>query len=878
MTRSFLVGVASAATVLGLVGCGGPAGFGVEDPTVTESPLGSFNVLTRNYDNLRSGANLAETTLNTTNVNSSQFGRLFQLSVDDQVYAGLLYASGVSIAGGTHNVVYVATVNNTIYAFDADSGGSPLWQRNFNGGGVAVFHTQVGFVDPWCNPYNDFSGNIGIVGTPVIDGTAGTMYFVTRTVEGGSTFIQRLRGISLTDGSDRAGSPKVITATVPGSGDNSSGGIVSFDPKQQNQRAALALAGNNIYIAWSGHCDARPYHGWAMAYDKSSFNQTGVFNPTPNGGLGGIWQSGGGPLVDASGNVYYGTGNGFNDSAGSIPGLANSFVKLSASSLGVLSSFTASNWSSLNGTDNDFGSGGPAFVPGTGFIFTGGKEGVGYLLNSANLGGLVSGDTQIQQRFQAVDTSARPTATHHVHSSSTFWQSPQGLNMYVWGENDFLRAYRFNTSTQNFNTPAQMTGSVLSPLTNAGMPGGFMAISANGSASGSGILWATTPTSQDANHATVAGSLRAFNAEGSGTSLPILWDSTNLSGQSMGNLAKYNPPLVAKARVYIPTFSNVVNVYGLQSPFNGVTASIPGMIQAENFDLGRQGVAYSDTDTANMGGAYRTAESVDIEATADSGGGFNVGWIAAGEWLEYTANVTAGNYTLSARVASMAAGSMTVQFDGTTIGTISFTNTAGWQNWQTFTASGTPALAGGKHVVRVTFNNGCNLNWINFAGSGGGQGPFGGTPWAVPGTIEAENFDTGGQGVAYNDAEAANQGGQYRTSEGVDIEATADTGGGFNVGWTSAGEWVEYTVNVTSTPSNVSLRLASGFAGTKTVHVVMDPDSSAVNLTGPVNFAFNNGWQAWSTVTVPIAGLTTGSHVLRVVFDTSGTNLNWFGF
>src|SRR6266508_1549980 len=181
MTRSFLVGVASAATVLGLVGCGGPAGFGVEDPTVTESPLGSFNVLTRNYDNLRSGANLAETTLNTTNVNSSQFGRLFKLSVDDQVYAGLLYASGVSIAGGTHNVVYVATGNNTIYAFDADSGGSPLWQRNFNGGGVAVFHTQVGFVDPWCNPYNDFSGTIGIVGTPVIEGTAGTMYFVTRT-------------------------------------------------------------------------------------------------------------------------------------------------------------------------------------------------------------------------------------------------------------------------------------------------------------------------------------------------------------------------------------------------------------------------------------------------------------------------------------------------------------------------------------------------------------------------------------------------------------------------------------------------------------------------------------------------------------------------
>ncbi len=208
---------------------------------------------------------------------------------------------------------------------------------------------------------------------------------------------------------------------------------------------------------------------------------------------------------------------------------------------------------------------------------------------------------------------------------------------------------------------------------------------------------------------------------------------------------------------------------------------------------------------------------------------------------------------------------------------ISFTNTAGWQNWQTFTAPGTPSLAGGKHVVRVTFNNGCNLNWINFA-SAAGQAPFGGTPWPVPGTIQAENFDTGGQGVAYNDAEAANQGGQYRTSEGVDIEATTDTGGGFNVGWTSAGEWVEYTVNVTSAASNVNLRLASGVAGTKTVHVVMDPDTSNVNLTGSVNFTFNNGWQVWSTVTAPVSGLTTGSHVLRVVFDTAGTNLNWLSF
>jgi hypothetical protein len=742
-----------------------------------------------------------------------------------------------------------------------------------------VFHTQVGFVDPWCNPYNDFSGNIGIVGTPVIDGAAGTMYFVTRTIEGGSTFIQRLRGISITDGSDRAGSPKVISASVSGTGDGSSGGVVAFDSKQQNQRSALGLAGSSVYIGWAGHCDARPYHGWAMAYDKTSFNQTGVFNTSPNGGLGGIWQSGTGPVIDGSGNVYYATGNGFNDANGAVPGNSNSFMKLNASTLTVASSFTASNWSSLNMNDTDFGSGGPAWVPGTNFIFTGGKEGVGYLLNSASLGGLVSGDTQIPQKFQAVDTSARPTASHHIHSSEVFWQSPQGLNMFVWGENDFLRAYRFNTTTQKFNTPAQMTGSVLSPLTNAGMPGGFMAVSANNSVSGTGILWATTPTSQDANHAVVPGSLRAFNAEGSGSSLPILWDSTNLTGQSMGNLAKYNPPLVAQGRVYIPTFSNVVYVYGLQQAFNGATPSIPGTIQAENFDWGAQGTAYNDSDTANNGGQYRANESVDIEATTDTGGGFNVGWAAVGEWMEYTVNASAGNYTVTARIASMAAGSLGISIDGTSIGTLSYTNTAGWQTWQTFTLPGTPSISQGKHVVRVTFNNtNINLNWIAFASSGGGQAPFGGSPAPVPGTIQAENYDTGGEGIAYHDMEAANQGGQYRTSEGVDIEATTDTGGGFNVGWTAAGEWDEYTVNVTTVKTSVNLRLASGVAGTKTLHIVMDPDTANVNLTGSVSFTFNNGWQGWSTVTAPVAGMTTGTHIFRVVYDTAGMNVNWFSF
>ena len=203
--------------------------------TVAQSQ--AINVSTRNYNNQRTGANLSETVLNTSNVNSSQFGKLFQTQVDDQVYAGLLYSAGLSIGGATRNVLYVATVNNTVYAFDADTAGPPLWQRNFNGTGRPTRNTEVGSA---CGTYRDFSGNIGIVGTPVIDESTDIMYFVTRTVEGSST-VQRLRAIDTRTGGDRI-SPVVISAT-------------SFSPSLNNQRPGLALANNTVYIGWSSFCD-----------------------------------------------------------------------------------------------------------------------------------------------------------------------------------------------------------------------------------------------------------------------------------------------------------------------------------------------------------------------------------------------------------------------------------------------------------------------------------------------------------------------------------------------------------------------------------------------------------------------------------------------
>lgn len=503
-------------------------------------------VLTRGYNNQRTAANLDEKKLKPSNVNPKQFGKLFMLPVDDQIYAGLLYAADLRIAGHKHNVLFAATVNNSVYAFDADRFGAPLWHRNFNGGGRPTRNTDVGQA---CHIYNDFIGNIGIIGTPVI-GPDKTMYFVTRTVESDAT-VQRLRAIDITTGADRPNSPRVIQATVAGTGDDSNGSIVTFNPVTENQRPALALSDGTVYVGWASFCDTRPYHGWLLSYDASTLKQVGVFNASPNGNMAGIWMSGAGPVLDQSGNLYFSTGNGTYDGT---KGFGESLVKVEAKSLRPLDFFTPSNFNTLNDFDLDFGTQGPTMLPGTNHLVIGGKEGKMYLLDAGKLGGQAPGDIQISQVVQAVDPTIRPTLTHHMHNVIPAWESPQGLNVYVWGESDFLRVYRFNSSTHKFTLPAVATGSILAP---SGMPGGMMSISANGSHSGTGILWAALPRVGDANQMTVPGALYAYDAE----NLKLLWSST-AAGDDPLNFAKGSPPIVANGKVYVASISNFVSVYG----------------------------------------------------------------------------------------------------------------------------------------------------------------------------------------------------------------------------------------------------------------------------------------------------------------------------
>ncbi|PYQ90836.1 MAG: hypothetical protein DMG02_08715 [Acidobacteria bacterium] len=300
-------------------------------------------------------------------------------------------------------------------------------------------------------------------------------------------------------------------------------------------------------------------------------------------------------------------------------------------------------------------------------------------------------------------------------------------------------------------------------------------------------------------------------------------------------------------------------------PYTGSPFAVPGTIEAENFDNGGEGVAYHDATAANAGGAYRQTD-VDIEPATE--GAYDVGWIAAGEWLNYSVTVAAsGNYTLSARVASTGpGGTFHVEFAGKDVtGALIIPDTAGWQNWTTL--STTVALTAGPQVMRVVFdkpglNAVGNLNWVRLAPLT--SAPFTGTAAPVPGTLHAENFDNGGEGLAYHDLTAGNYGGQYRTSD-VDIEACSL--GGYDVGWMDSGEWLAYTVNVaTAGAYTLQFQVASAVGGGQ-LHASFGSTNTAVILVPNTG-----GWQTWTTVSTA-ANLVAGQQVMKLVIDIGGLNV-----
>ncbi len=519
------------------------------------------SVLTQHNDLQRTGWNNHETSLNQSNVNASLFGKIFSQSVDDQIYAQPLVVSNISVGGKTRNVVYAATVNNTIYAFDADDpNASVLWQLNLTPDGFRAIRYSD-FVCDW-GAYSDFQSNIGIVGTPVIDPTTKTLYVVVRSISTTTgVFVQYLHAIDITTGTAKSNSPVFINATYPGTASDAVNGVLTFDQQKENQRPALLLYNNVVYIAWASHCDHGPYHGWIMGYDAQSLQQKYVYNDTPDGYYGGIWMSGQGLTVDNQGYIYAATGNGAVGTSGNPNNPINrgeSIIKLSTQSgnLAVMDFFTPHNWLQLEQGDLDYGSDGVMIIPNTTLSLSGSKQSYLYLVNTNGMGQTTDNDMGAKQ---IIDINAEFNGEKHIHGTPVYYKNNLKQEyVYVWAEDALLKQLPFIRKKQIFDTAHTISGTTILP---PGMPGAILTVSSNVTKRNTGIVWASHPLLGNANGQTVTGILQAFAAD---DVTHELWNSQqNAARDNVGNFAKFVSPTVANGKVYMATFSNQLVVYGL---------------------------------------------------------------------------------------------------------------------------------------------------------------------------------------------------------------------------------------------------------------------------------------------------------------------------
>lgn len=574
---------------------------------------GPVDVLMSRNDRERTGANLQEALLNPASVNSNDFGRLFHydLSLNGQpgghVYAQPLYVSNLAVPGkGFVNVVLVATTGNFVFAFDAD-GPQPgtngiIWNRVLGNAPSMREVWERGCQGQWVWQCIAIGHNIpeevevGIMSTPVIDRNRGIIFVVARVLVG-NEISYRLHALDLVTGYDRPGSPIAILANARGR---------TFKPSTHNQRPGLALANNQIIIAFGSHEDFLDYHGWVMSYryhEQSGFAQSAAFVTTPDGSTshdcagndrsipsgcahGGIWMAGRAPAIDASGNVLLMVGNGLNDLSPNSSNFGNSLLKLDPVTLRVVDFFTPGNHRYLNEADLDLGGSGPMIIPRSNFVVGGGKEGIMHVWRLDDLGKFAFGDPQVIQKFDAgprhehtqrsVDLPGGLIGTlksvhpGHIMGGPVYWPRRSdaiGSLLFHWAEDSNLRSYRVNISNQPPIGPQFATG----PDTQAGHPGGVISLSASGDDLISGIVWAIT---YDASHTHVGplnrtggalvhvvdGILRAYSADG----LRPLWNSDQVPGDKLGKYAKFTPPTIANGRVYMATFSNRLVVYGLR--------------------------------------------------------------------------------------------------------------------------------------------------------------------------------------------------------------------------------------------------------------------------------------------------------------------------
>jgi len=554
-------------------------------------------VLTWHNDAARTGQNLLETILTPANVNSTSFGRLFTLSVDGYVDAQPLYVPSVAIPSrGTHNVLYVATENDSLYAFDADTG-TQLWKVSLLASGE--------------QPYND-SANcgqvipvIGITSTPAIEltqGPHGTIYAVAMSIDTSNNVHHRLHALDLTTGGEEFGGPKAVQAAFPGNGAASSGGVATFAPAQYKERAALLISNGIVYLSFASHCDIPPYNAWVMGYNESSLAQVSVIDLTPNGSDGSVWQAGAGPGADAGGNLFFLIANGTFDtplSAGGLPSqgdYGNGFMNLSTiSGLSVADYFTMDNTVTESDNDVDLGSGGamilPTLVDSDGnqraLAVGAGKDGNGYVVDRNNMGKFHGSSNSVFQQLSLGGS---------VYSSPAWFKN----TLYYGPVGQPVEAFSFAGGAFGVSPSSQ------SP-TSFEYPGTTPSISANGSSGG--IVWAAENSS--------AAVLHAYNAANLGIELYNSNQAGSRDQFGAGN--KYITPTVANGKVYVGTTTGV-GAFGLLNCAYSISAS------SANFSSGAGGNEVSVT--APSGCSWSVANPSNFIAVTGSASGTGNGVVS----------------------------------------------------------------------------------------------------------------------------------------------------------------------------------------------------------------------------------------------------------
>jgi Legume lectin domain/Chitobiase/beta-hexosaminidase C-terminal domain len=704
------------------------------------------NVTTWHNDLARTGANTQETTLTTANVNVNNFGKLFSVSVDGQVYAQPLYLSGVSIGGGTHNVLYVETEHDSVYAIDADSGTIYAHVSLIPPGGTTVSSSS----DLNCG---DINPEVGITGTPVIDPASNILYVVSKAKVGGN-IVQQLHALSTASLAEELNGPVEIQAEVAGTAPDGNGSTVTFNPVLENQRPGLALENGHVLIAWGAHCDNPPYHGWLISYNASTLSQEAVWNTTPDGEpngstqspQGGIWMAGAAPAVDGNGDIYVTSGNGYWNGSRD---LSDSVMKLGPpanNTFPLLDYFTPFDQGGPG--DSDVGSAGLILFPttssGAQMLVQQGKQGTIYLVNRNNLGKdcakqsspCTTTDTQLPEELRG--------ATPGVLSSPLYWNGhvywPSYSNLFSWSVDPASGLISSSPTSQSTQTFARTAGASLS---------------ANGTTNG--IVWIMQNT----------GELFAFDA----TNLSnVLWTSGQApNGRDRADSSvKFEPPTIVNGKVYYGTADEVV-AYGL---LGGTTpsAATPAFSPAGGTYTGPQSVTISDstpsatvyyttngttptTASTLYAGAITVNSSETLEAIAVASGLTNSAVGSATYTIQQSGGTTA-TPTFSPAAGTYTATQLVTISDTTNGATIYYTT-----NGTTPTAASTPytgpisvsasetleaiAVASGQSASAVA----TGTYTINTTGGGSGTSPVSypnGFPSAIGFTLDGGATVTGG--------------------------------------------------------------------------------------------------------------------------------------